>query len=394
MQPPNDETLLRALKEATNVTPKTLESYRSSLRTLQAVMEGAHGERGRTPPLTWIACNPRTVLRRLLAEYSNDGTRRRFVAAVRALFKHNPALTETNPTCALRWGRALESLNALHKERAESGEPSEREREAWVPWKEVLRAERRLAEEDPGGPDHLLLAMYCLMEPLRQNFGNVRIYGTHPPAETAAPNHLILLRNNEAGGAGRAFLVLNDYKTSKRYGTFKRELPPPLVRILFKSLEAHPRRYLFVDRSGNPYEKQNSFTQHSNRTLERIFGRKVTVSLLRHAFISNLDFNEEPPSSLFQKARNMTHSIAMQQLYRRRVPTSADSQQKEGDGGEEEEEEETEETPGVAEERRRTHLGPGATLDPAPPQNRTHRSRGRKQPDLLRPGERVVVVKL
>jgi hypothetical protein len=45
------------------------------------------------------------------------------------------------------------------------------------------------------------------------------------------------------------------------------------------------------------------------------------VSLLRHSFISSTDFNEATPKELIQKAKNMTHSLLMQQMYRRRLPT-------------------------------------------------------------------------
>lgn len=307
---------------AADIAPKTKESYLSSLRTLRQIMRGRGGgeeseAEGDGPGLEWIACNPHDVLRRIVRTYSNAGTRRRLVAAVRGLFKYGGDLKERRPECHARWGRALEKLDAAQRERQLSAEPSKRERDNWVAWPRVLEKERQLAATDFGGFDHLLLAMYCLIEPLRQNFGRVRIYRAAPAEASSGENenHLVLTPG------GRGTLVLADYKTSKKYGTFRRDLPPELVAVIEKSLERFPRRYLFVDVEGNPYVHQNSFAKFSNRTLKKLFKKNFTVSLVRHSFISGLDFNEEVPAALFQKAKNMTHSIGMQQHYRRKVPS-------------------------------------------------------------------------
>ncbi|NBS69140.1 hypothetical protein EBT31_09535 [bacterium] len=92
------------------------------------------------------------------------------------------------------------------------------------------------------------------------------------------------------------------------------------MRIIHESLRQNPRKFLFVQDNGEPYRRRNSFTKFSNRVLERIFGRNFTVSMIRHSFISEgIDFNKSPPGQLFDIAKNMHHSVAMQQLYRRHV---------------------------------------------------------------------------
>ena len=37
---------------------------------------------------------------------------------------------------------------------------------------------------------------------------------------------------------------------------------------------------------------KNTYTKWCNRVLERLFGRALTVSLIRHAYINTLDFNK------------------------------------------------------------------------------------------------------
>jgi hypothetical protein len=311
-----DDAFVEMIESSEDLRPKTRQIYIGTLRVLQKLCEGMHGEDG-VPSFGWLVCNPKLVIRKIFKTYDNNNTRRRFIAAVRSLFKLDPEIKERYPGCDDKWKKSMTILDDAYREQAMSAQLTDRERKNWVPWSKILEKEAFLAETEYGSFDHLLLAMYCLIEPLRQNFGNVRIFiKTVPPVveESADGNYIVML------GKHRADLVLNDYKTSSKYGTFQRNLPEKLVRIIEKSLTEYPRKFLFVDSDDAPYIKQNSFTQYSNRTLHRIFGVRITVSILRHSFISNLDFNEELPSSLFQKAKNMGHSIGMQQQYRKRAP--------------------------------------------------------------------------
>ena len=93
-----------------------------------------------------------------------------------------------------------------------------------------------------------------------------------------------------------------------------------MTSLIRESLRRRPRKFLFDQEDGTPYLKRNSFTKFSNRVLERLFGKKFTVSMMRHSFISEgVDYNESTPGALFETARHMHHSIAQQQLYRRKV---------------------------------------------------------------------------
>ena len=313
-----DEAFEESIRSSEHISPNTKEIYIQTLRTLQAVCEGIHGEQGVVPSIGWLVCNPKPVIRKIFKTYENNNTRRRFIASVRSLLKIDPEILERFPECNGLWKKSMEILDDVYREQSMSAQLTDRERKNWVSWTKILEKEKQLAENEYGSFDHLLLAMYCLIEPLRQNFGNVRIFIREAPQEVrdkAETNYLVML------GRHQAELVLNEYKTARKYGTFQRNLPEKLVRVIEHSLTDYPRKHLFVDYDGNPYVKQNSFTQFSNRTLLRIFGVRITVSLLRHSYISNIDFNEELPSALFQKAKNMGHSIGMQQQYRKRAPT-------------------------------------------------------------------------
>lgn len=262
----------------------------------------------------YILENPSKVIPLIRRRYQAAPTQRAFVASIKALFHHNPHLKEALPD---QWQEYTEYQNELSQvvtQRYMSAEPTEKERRNWVTWPDVLAKERELANLEFGSYDHLLLAMYCLIEPLRQDYGALRIIVDKSPPEGSTTNYLQIAKDGTWGN-----IILNSYKTSKKYGKFERPLPPTLLGIIKASLLAYPRAYLFVDEHGQPYRISNSFTQFSNRTLKRLFGKNFTVSLMRHSHISNIDFNASTPGELFAKSKNMAHSIGMQQLYRRKV---------------------------------------------------------------------------
>ena len=74
-----------------------------------------------------------------------------------------------------------------------SAELTERERVSWVDWSEVVAAERELRETEYASWDHLMLAMYSLIEPVRQNFGNVALLESDPGGAQAV-NFIVMPR--------------------------------------------------------------------------------------------------------------------------------------------------------------------------------------------------------
>jgi hypothetical protein len=194
------------------------------------------------------------------------------------------------------------------------GQASERELLNWVPWKNVLKAEKKLRKTQYGSDTHLLLAMYTHIEPARADYGNIKVFVEDKPESPYTGNYMVLRSKKES------YLVLNEYKTKKALGEFNRPLPHALVKIIVHNMTANPRTHLFVKCDGHPYEKKNSFDKYANRVLYSIFDKHFTISLLRHSFISGLDFNGTTPGQLLGHAKNMMHSAGQQQLYRRMIP--------------------------------------------------------------------------
>ena len=280
--------------------------------TLLARIKQALGDRD----WEYIVSHPNVVYRRLKKVYSNINTLRSCMAALKALFKHNDSLKQSLADAASTYHDLFSALDEQIQDRMRSGKPTLREEKNWVPWNEVLQKEKDLAASEFGSTRHLLLAFYCLINPARQDYGNVELLTKVPGTahQLTKANYIVF------DSSSRATLVVNEYKTAKFYGCRKTELTPQLVSIIKASLQAVPRRYLFQDSYGRPYTNRSSFSRFSNAILADLFApRRATINTLRHSFISGLDYNASSPGELFDHARSMGHSIAQQQLYRKKV---------------------------------------------------------------------------
>ena len=304
---------IRAILDA-NLSTATKDQYIRNLSVLQKLSDRR--------PLEDLVKYPRAAYARIEAAYTNDQTKKAFVSSIKGLFKHVPNLKETYPEALEEWNTRFKTLDKLIFDQIASAEPSDRERANWVPWKDIVMKERELAYSRYGSSEHLMLAMYTLIEPLRADFGVLKIVEKQPPSTDQGVANFIVM---QPSGSGQ--LVLNAYKTSKKYGRFEREIPDALLNVIRASLSSQPRAYLFVDEQGKPYVIKNSYIRYANRIFAKIFGKNLTIRLLRHAFISNLDFNTSTPATLIEHSKMMLHSIGMQQMYRRHVDPSVPSTQ-------------------------------------------------------------------
>jgi hypothetical protein len=269
-------------------------------------------------PLADIIRNPTETVG-LINEYNGStASKKAMVAGVCALLKHDRDLANEYANAIPKWAAAMKSVNKIERDRVSTMTPTEREISNWVDWKTITQREGQLAKLEYGSDRHMLLALYTHIEPVRCDFGNIELFiGEKPEREklnSLGVNYMRLSRKK-----GKSYLVLNTYKTCRKYGCYSRYLPDSLVNIIIQNLEANPRKHLVVSTNGGPYLKRNSYTRYVNSVLSDIFGKNITVSILRHSYISNLDFNALSPKELQRISKNMQHSVGMQQMYRRRV---------------------------------------------------------------------------
>lgn len=265
-------------------------------------------------PFEWIIEHPRECVDAIYELHQSDQTRKAYIAAIKAMFKYNDDMRCKHHGMHAEWHKAYTKVDEKITDRYVHQFATAKDNANWVVWEDVLAKEKELAKTEYASREHLLLAMYCLIEPLRQDFGAVAIH-TRMPRSSTSGNYIVLNKTHQ-------LLVLNDYKTSKVYGKYQRKLPKELVAVINASLTNMPRAYLFVNSEGEPYNDY-SYTKFANRTLERLFNKHFTVSMMRHSHINTIDSNDTP--LVFETAKNMAHAVETQLLYKKQIATGSDT---------------------------------------------------------------------
>ena len=107
-------------------------------------------------------------------------------------------------------------------------------------------------------------------------------------------------------------LVLNEYKTSAKYGEKKIELNPTVRKVLRKWFRHNGSGHLLTDKHGRALGS-NGITKTWTRIGQKHLGKSLGSSLLRHSYLSDkyAETNEEKQKD----ADLMMHSVAMQDGY-------------------------------------------------------------------------------
>ncbi len=112
-----------------------------------------------------------------------------------------------------------------------------------------------------------------------------------------------------------AMLYLREYKTSAQRGIYKRALHPKLTAEIQTSLLEDPRQWLFQDKCSGPYTAKQ-FSKWACKTLKSLFGKPLTLTGLRHSFLSSLEWSALSRLDREEIAHSMAHSVDQQELYR------------------------------------------------------------------------------
>lgn len=104
--------------------------------------------------------------------------------------------------------------------------------------------------------------------------------------------------------------VFNKYKTAKSYATQKVEIPKELKSILTKWMKLNPYDYLIVNNQGGQVD-----SVRISQILNRIFGKAISTSMLRHIFISDRLKDIPALKDLQTMAADMGHSVEEQLQY-------------------------------------------------------------------------------
>lgn len=187
---------------------------------------------------------------------------------------------------------------------------SETQEKNWIEWKDVEDAMSQLrAIAKPTFNDtfkRLLLALYTEIPP-RRNQDYFLMYVV-PKITDDLPT------DKNYYSPKQKLFVFNKYKTEKKYGQQRVDVPEGLQKELSHYLSQHPlskeKQYpLLVTKDGEPLNAPNTIT----RALNSIFGKRVGASMLRHVYLTHKYGNVLEEQQ--EDSRVMAHSLNTQKEY-------------------------------------------------------------------------------
>jgi len=205
-------------------------------------------------------------------------------------------------------------------EAANEGKKTAKQTENWVTWEEVKAKKDALKTEVDASRkkkalsateydhllSHLILSLYTDTQPRRnQDYSEMMIVKKWTEKLPNDQNYYDI--------KGQRF-IFNKFKTAKTYGRQIVELPDELKETLTYYVKRHPLTKerktdypLLVSAEGTPMTAVNAIT----RILNKVFGKKVGSSMLRHIFVT--DKYGGTKAEMEKDATAMAHSVSEQQ---------------------------------------------------------------------------------
>jgi len=311
MDDKEEERLLTGLGKG--VTDMSLKSYRARLDQFKTATSKALG-----PSLLNVADS----YKKLQKAYPNTVTRKTIVTSIVSVFKHNPDFEALHKKQASEWRVRQRHLSEMEQAIRDNNVVTDAMRAKLPDIAAVSEIAEKLKVDPPGldskkkSMQHLLLRMMVDMPPKRSDLGSVKVCG----AATPVPEHGRNAKRPNVDGnfvvvhrTGPITLVLQDYKTSKFYGTFVERLPDGISKDVRESLKKYPRQHVFEDKDGKPYDG-HAFGEYVKRTFKEYTNKPSGINAIRHAYIIATT-KGKTKAERRKIATSMNHSLNQQYDY-------------------------------------------------------------------------------
>ena len=213
-------------------------------------------------------------------------------------------------------GKARAFWQSVHHEelraadsRAKSNVVTPEQTANMVTLKQILAAARSLTHDTlEQSQDKVLLTVAALVPAKRADWARLRV--------VASPADVRDTENGIAVAPNRVVLVLNTYKTSRKYGRHEETIEGEAADVIRASLKRHKRNFLFTSPRRQDGMSNDSFSTYFARTFEAHMRKRVTIDLLRHIWVTqNVDPRRMTVGEIEDLARKMLHGVETQRLY-------------------------------------------------------------------------------
>ena len=242
----------------------------------------------------------------LLHKYK-DNTKRNFLITICAVLNGEKLYKKSYDDY---YDMLMDKNKTLKSEEAKN-EKNDKQKENWIDWEDVVKKYDELYDKAMSIKtiktqgdynsfiDAIVLGLYTDIPPRRNEYQTLNVGGDK--------GNRILLDEKK--------MILETFKTAKKEGTKKIDLPDKLVNLIssfVKKRQVKPNEGgtpLFVDEDGKTPTHSNYIT----RRLNSIFKKKVGSSMLRHIYLSSKYGKVQ--DDMKDDAELMSHSTTQQKDY-------------------------------------------------------------------------------
>ena len=292
-----------------NIKPNSAKTYATSLKLLAP----ADAE---SPALDFLK-DTATVLGKL--EKYKMSTKRNYLNAIVIVLKG----VEGYEGPLKEYEKLRDNYNDDLSQQTQLHKKTDRQKEIWIEWPDYLEVVDKMRDraahlksqawskrETQQYQDYLIALLYSKY-PLRNDWAEVKVitktdYNALGEEQKKQGNYLVKHDTN------KYFFVLNEYKTSKKYGEKHIEIDEEILGPLRRWLRHNDTGYLLVNRKGEPLNS-NGITKALNRIGVEERGKPLGSSILRHSYLSHK--YKEVSQEKEKDAELMMHSIATQEDY-------------------------------------------------------------------------------
>ena len=187
-----------------------------------------------------------------------------------------------------------------------------KQEQKWLSWEDICKATDKAKPETPeffALQDWIILCLYTKMEaPLRADFAPMGVSGFEFNDEKKGN----WLKIDDT----KAVIVLNEYKSVRKWGRVEFPVPEALYHILWEWTQIHnPSGWLLVKEDGEPMN-EGHLSQRVIRVMSKHTDIPCGISMIRHAFQTLADKGEKSIKQKEHLARLMLHTSAVGDTYR------------------------------------------------------------------------------
>jgi DNA-directed RNA polymerase beta subunit len=190
-------------------------------------------------------------------------------------------------------------LKEQHLKLKEAQVPTEAEKEKDMPWSEILKfCVEAMGNEKYTLEERILLGLYTLLEPVRNDYVNMKLYAEDP--KLTEGTYFII-------NADEKKVVINEYKTSKVYGAIQQHLPDRLAEMITTWFKGETVMFPVTEKA---------MSRRIISLFKKVTGKPITICALRHSRITFAYKGAPMPKEAKIMAKNMGHSVGTAQSYR------------------------------------------------------------------------------